>query len=201
MIVPSGAVWWWLYMICGYHARNITLSMARVSSCDAMNESRLLSWPMYLWYSRGTPRVLRSSVSLLRMYQSASRSWPSGLACTASTMTSRRNRVVSASVPLASSYTSSISCCAPRTSLACSPPSTQTTARPSSASARVGVRQILGQREPARDLLIASDPGVILRRRDDRHEHRTPLARGADLLQLHPVRLRVDLPPVVNELP
>jgi hypothetical protein len=35
-----------------------------------------------------------------RMYQLATSSWPSGLACTASTMTSSRKRMVSGSVRL-----------------------------------------------------------------------------------------------------
>src|SRR5687768_1789967 len=71
-----------------------------------------------------------------RMYQSETSSIPSGFAWTASTMTSSRNRNVSASVPLTSCHTVSSSCWAPSTSVACRPPSIQTTAFPSAARRR-----------------------------------------------------------------
>ena len=65
-----------------------------------MKKSRLLSWPMYFWYSSGSPDVVRSVESGLRMYQLATRSLPSGLAWTKRMMTSLRKRIVSSSVRL-----------------------------------------------------------------------------------------------------
>ncbi len=73
-----------------------------LSGCVDMYESRLLSWPMYFWYSRGRPAIDRFRGSGLRRYQSATRSWPSGLAWTIRMTTSRRSRRVSSSSPLTS---------------------------------------------------------------------------------------------------
>ena len=57
---------------------------------------------MYFWYSRGIELSSRFSGSLLRMYQLVTSSMPSGLACTARMITSRRKRIVSSSVRVTS---------------------------------------------------------------------------------------------------
>ena len=88
---------------------------------------------MYFWYSRGIPPMERSCGFGLRMYQSLTRSIPSGLAWTKRMTTSLRMRVVSASSRLTICHSVSMSCCAPSTSVACSPPSIHTTALPSAA--------------------------------------------------------------------
>ena len=74
--------------------------MFSVSACVDMKKSRLLSWPMYFWYRRGAPPVERSVGFDFRMYQSARRSLPSGLAWTNRMMTLSRIRIVSGSVRL-----------------------------------------------------------------------------------------------------
>ena len=79
-------------------------------------------------------------------------------------------------VRLTSCHIVSISCCAPSTSVACSPPSIHTTALPSRASARAVVGQSLGQRQPARDVLVLRQLPVVLRRGDDRHQLTRPSA-------------------------
>ena len=43
----------------GYHSRYSTRFMFSVSGCVEAKKSRLLSWPMYFWYSRGNAAVDR----------------------------------------------------------------------------------------------------------------------------------------------
>ena len=101
-----------------------------------MKKSRLLSWPTYFWYSRGiVPNVFFLSSGSC-MYHPDTSSIPSGLACTARMIRSLRKRCVSSSLRLTSWYVVSMSWCAPSTSVACNPPSNQTTALPSLARAR-----------------------------------------------------------------
>jgi hypothetical protein len=135
----------------------------------------------------------------LRMYQSETRSIPSGLACTASTTTSSRMRSVSGSSRLTSCHTVSISCCAPSTSVACSPPSIHTTARPSAAS-RAAWRSPPAPGQRAADLPQPLQPPVVLRRGDDGHVLRAPLLGAADVHQRHPVALGGEPLPVRGEM-
>src|ERR1051326_3947171 len=79
--------------------------------------------------------MVRRVESCRRMYQLATSSWPSGLTCTRSWITSSRIRIVSGSSRLAICQTCSMSWWEPSTSLACRPPSIHTTAFPSRASA------------------------------------------------------------------
>ena len=54
--------------------------------------------------------------------------------------------------------------------------------------------------QPARDLLVAIELLVVLRRRDDRHQLRAALGGLADLHHLHAIRFLVELLPVLDEL-
>jgi hypothetical protein len=63
---------------------------------------------------------------------------------------------------------------------------------------RRGVGEILGERElPSNALVLAKAP-VILRRCDDGHPHWAALRTGANALELHPLRLLIELLPVVD---
>ena len=85
--------------------------------------------------------------------------------------------------------------------MACRPPSIQTTPLPSLRQrARLVVGQPFGGGQPARDLLVAIELLVVLRRRDDRHQLRAAFGGLADLHHLHPVGLLVELLPVLDEL-
>ena len=81
----------------------------------------------------------RLSESGCCMYQLDTSSIPSGFTCTSRMTQSLRNRIVSGSVRVRSWYDVSMSWWAPNTSVACRPPSIQTTALPSRASARASL--------------------------------------------------------------
>ncbi len=66
--------------------------------------------------------------------------------------------------------------------------------------ARVRVAHALGERKPARDVLVPIDLRVVGRRRDDGHEHRPAFGRLADLDDVQAVRDLGELGPVVGEL-
>ena len=54
--VPDGPVWWWLYMICGYHSRYMIREMFSVSGCVTMYESTVVVVPdILLVEPRDTP--------------------------------------------------------------------------------------------------------------------------------------------------
>ena len=65
----------------------------------------------------------------------------------------------------------------------------------------LGVGEPLGQRQPPGDLLVAAEPLVVLGRGDDGHQLRPALGGLADLDQRQAIRLGVELPPVLGELP
>ena len=67
---------------------------------------------------------------------------------------------------------------------------------------RAGLRvaEIVCSRQAPRNLLVAAKLRVILRRRDDGHQHRSTLGRRSDPHQPHSVRLAIELPPVVDRL-
>ena len=116
-------------------------------------------------------------------------------------MTSFRNRSVSGSFWLAIWYANVNSPCALMHSVACRPPSIQTTALPSAASLRASlVGEALGPRQLAGDLLVAGELLVVLGRRDDRHDHRPALGRLADLDHLEAIRFLVQLGEVLLQL-
>src|SRR6185503_7274488 len=50
---PFEPIWWTSYTTSGNHSVYSIRVTRRVSACVTMNQSRLLSWPMYLWYSHG----------------------------------------------------------------------------------------------------------------------------------------------------
>ncbi len=66
--------------------------------------------------------------------------------------------------------------------------------------ARLGFGQPVRQRELSRDVLVAREVLVILRRRHDGHELLAPLGCLADGLQHHAVRLAIQLLPVGRQL-
>ena len=65
----------------------------------------------------------------------------------------------------------------------------------------LGVGEALGQGQAAGDLLVAAEPLLVLGRGDDGHQLRPALGGLADLDQRQPVRLGVELAPVVGQLP
>src|SRR5256885_13345957 len=64
-------------MICGSHSRH-TLATTRDSGTLSMYESRLLSWPMYFWYT-SCSGALSYGVPITSRYQCDTMFWPSGL--------------------------------------------------------------------------------------------------------------------------
>src|SRR4029450_4344841 len=65
--------------------------MLVVSAWVERKKSRLLSWPMYFWYERGTPSSTRRIGSRSRMYQSATKAGPPGFPCTTRHTNARSN--------------------------------------------------------------------------------------------------------------
>ncbi len=94
-----------------------------------------------------------------------------------------------------------MSCAAPSTSVACSPPSIQTTILPSRASCRAwsSVRPSASARRRLISLSCARLL-VVLRRRDDGGVLRAPFGRLADLDDRHAVGLAVHLLEVLDPL-
>ena len=66
--------------------------------------------------------------------------------------------------------------------------------------ARLCIRQVLGQRESPRDVFVPSEVRVVLRRRHDRHELRTPLGGLADVLHRDARRFSGQLVPIRRDL-
>ena len=135
------------------------------------------------------------------MYQSATRSLPSGLTCTNSVMTSfkkpHRLLVVAArhlidhlAELLRAEHFGGVEA-------AVDPDDGLSLLRE---RARLRVRQPLGVREARRDLLVARQLLVVLGRRHDRHELRASLGRLAHLLDHDPRRFLRQLSPVRGDL-
>ena len=75
--------------------------------------------------------------------------------------------------------------------------------RPALGGERLGldVGEALGQGQAPGDLLVAAEPLLVLGRGDDGHQLRPALGGLADLDQRQPIRLGVELAPVVGQLP
>ncbi len=76
MRVGKGELWWWTWMICGSHSCQVR-ARTRDSTMFSMYASRLLSCPMYFWYSQGIGAT-SYGVPRFEAYHSPIMVWPSG---------------------------------------------------------------------------------------------------------------------------
>ena len=95
ILAQLGEVWWWLWIICGYHSWYKIRLAVLVSGILFINQSRLLSCPTYFWYKIGVREVSKGVPNCFR-YQSTIISTPSGLIHgTKRVITSSRMRCIS----------------------------------------------------------------------------------------------------------
>ena len=135
------------------------------------------------------------------MYQFETSSIPSGLACTARMMQSSRMRIVSASLPL-DQLVHRLDQLGGAQHLGRVQPAVDPDDRPPflRQRARLFLGEPVGERQLPGDLLVPVELRDVGRRRDDRHQLGAALRRLADVHELHPVRLRGELAPVLLEL-